>query len=48
VVALLLVKEDVALLTVVLGIYVAVRHDRRIGALTALVSVTYSLSPSAW
>jgi uncharacterized membrane protein len=41
VVALLLVKEDVALLTVVLGTYVAVRHDRRIGVLTALLSVAY-------
>ena len=34
VVAALLVKEDVALLTIGLGIYVAVRHDRRVGLAT--------------
>lgn len=41
VVALLLVKEDVALLTVALGAYVAVRHDRRIGLATCALSVAY-------
>ena len=29
-----LVKEDVALLTIGLGIYVALRHDRRVGLIT--------------
>ncbi len=32
---LLLVKEDVGPLVVVLGLYVAVRHDRRVGLLTS-------------
>jgi uncharacterized membrane protein len=32
---LLLVKEDVGALVIVLGIYVAVRHDRRVGLLTS-------------
>jgi len=41
VVALLLVKEDVALFTLPLGIYVAVRYDRKIGALTAALSLVY-------
>jgi uncharacterized membrane protein len=35
VVLLLLVKEDAALLVVPLGIYVALRHDRRMGIITA-------------
>jgi uncharacterized membrane protein len=39
--ALLLVKEDVALLTFALGVYVALRHDRRIGLITCLVSAAY-------
>ncbi|CAA9246903.1 MAG: hypothetical protein AVDCRST_MAG76-2066 [uncultured Acidimicrobiales bacterium] len=39
VVALLLVKEDVALLTFPLGVYVAVRHDRRVGLATCWVSM---------
>jgi uncharacterized membrane protein len=41
VVLLLLVKEDVALLTVPLGIYVAVRFDRRIGIVTAVGSAAW-------
>jgi uncharacterized membrane protein len=41
VVVLLLVKEDVAALTLALGIYVAVRHDRRIGLVTCGLSVAY-------
>lgn len=39
VVALLLVKEDVALLTFPLGIYVALRHDRRVGLVTCQLSL---------
>jgi len=39
VVGILLVKEDAALLTLPLGIYVAVRHDRRIGLATCQVSL---------
>jgi uncharacterized membrane protein len=38
---LLLVKEDVGLLTVGLGVYVALRHDRRVGLATAAVSTAY-------
>ncbi len=41
VIALLLVKEDVALLTLPLGVYVAVRHNRWVGALTAALSLGY-------
>jgi len=41
VVGLLLVKEDVGLLTFALGIYVAVRHDRRIGLLTSALSAGF-------
>jgi len=47
VVALLLVKEDVALLTFGLGVYVALRHDRRVGWITCGVSVAY-LAASFW
>jgi uncharacterized membrane protein len=39
--ALLLIKEDVPLLTFVLGIYVAVRYDRRVGVITSLVSLAW-------
>lgn len=39
--ALLLVKEDVALLTFVLGLYVALRHHRGIGLATAAASVIW-------
>lgn len=41
VIALLLVKEDVALFTLPLGVYVAVRHNRWVGILTAAVSLAY-------
>jgi uncharacterized membrane protein len=41
VIALLLVKEDVALFTLPLGLYVAVRHNRWVGALTAALSLVY-------
>jgi uncharacterized membrane protein len=41
VVLLLLVKEDVALLTVPLGLYVAVRYDRRVGVVTAMGSAAW-------
>ena len=44
VVSLLLVKEDVALLTFPLGVYVALRHDRRIGWITCGVSAAYFLA----
>jgi uncharacterized membrane protein len=43
VVVLLLVKEDVAALTFALGIYVAVRHRRRIGLATCALSAVYVL-----
>lgn len=39
----LLVKEDVALVLVPLGIWVAVRRDRRIGILTVLGSISFML-----
>ena len=38
---LLLIKEDVALLTIPLGIYVAVVHDRKVGLLTAAFSAAW-------
>jgi uncharacterized membrane protein len=41
VVLLLLVKEDVALLVVPLGIYVALKHDRRVGFITADLGVVW-------
>ncbi len=40
--ALLLVKEDAFLLTLGFGLYVALRHDRRIGLLTCMISVIYA------
>ena len=43
-VALLLVKEDVALLTFALGVYVALRHDKRMGLITCGVSVAYLIA----
>jgi uncharacterized membrane protein len=43
----LLVKEDVPLLTFVLGLYVAVRHDRRVGLITAGVSALW-FSAAVW
>jgi len=42
--ALLLVKEDVALLTFALGVYVAMKHDRRVGWITCGVSAAYLLA----
>lgn len=45
--AALLVKEDVALLTFLLGIYVAVRHDRRIGMITSLASLL-AMAAALW
>lgn len=39
--ALLLVKEDVALLTFGLGLYVALRHHRRVGLAVSAVSVAW-------
>ena len=38
---LLLVKEDVALFTFALGVYVALKHNRRVGQVTCLVSAVY-------
>ena len=43
----LLVKEDVALLTIGLGIYVAFRHDRRIGLITCAMSAL-TLAAALW
>ena len=40
-VALLLVKEDVALMTFALGIYIAIRYDRKIGILTSAGSLAW-------
>lgn len=42
--AVLLVKEDVGLLTLVLGLYVAWHHRRDVGLATAAVSVAWSLT----
>lgn len=42
--AALLVKEDVGLLTVVLGLYVAWHHHRDVGLATAAVSAAWSLT----
>lgn len=39
--ALLLVKEDVPLLTFALGVYVALRHHRLVGVATAAVSAVW-------
>jgi len=47
VVAVLLVKEDVALLTLLLGIYVAIRHDRRVGIATCALSLT-AMAAALW
>jgi uncharacterized membrane protein len=41
---LLSIKEDVALLTFVLGIYVAVKYDRKVGLITAGVSALWFAS----
>ena len=40
---LLMVKEDVVLFAFVLGIYVAVKHDRRVGVATSAVSLLFAL-----
>ena len=48
VLGLLLVKEDVALLTLPLGIYVAVRHNRRVGVATCVASVVAMASALWW
>ena len=40
---LLMVKEDVVLFALLLGIYVAVKHDRRVGLATSAVAVIYAL-----
>jgi uncharacterized membrane protein len=47
VILLLSVKEDVALMTVMLGLYVAVKHDRNIGIATSLISLAWFAS-SVW
>jgi uncharacterized membrane protein len=47
VVALLLTKEDTALLTFALGIYVAVRHDRRVGVATCVGSLV-AMATALW
>jgi uncharacterized membrane protein len=44
VVLALLVKEDVALLVVPLGLYVAFRHDRRVGLTTADIGVAWFIA----
>lgn len=45
--ALLMVKEDVALLTFPLGVYVALRHDRRVGVATCLASLV-AMATALW
>ena len=40
--AILLVKEDTFLLTLGFGVYVAIKHDRRVGLLTCAISVVYA------
>ncbi|MDP9069389.1 MAG: DUF2079 domain-containing protein [Actinomycetota bacterium] len=40
-IGLLLVKEDVPLMTFVLGLYVAVRYDRKVGLLTSVGSLMW-------
>jgi len=44
VVALLAVKEDVPLMTFALGLYVAVRYDRRVGIATSVLSAAWLAS----
>ncbi len=46
--AALLVKEDVALLIFPLGLYVAFRYDRRIGAITCLMSLAMITAALYW
>jgi uncharacterized membrane protein len=45
--ALLMVKEDVALLTFPLGVYVALRHDRRVGVTTCVASLV-AMAAALW
>ncbi|MBA3654981.1 MAG: DUF2079 domain-containing protein, partial [Actinobacteria bacterium] len=45
---LLLTKEDVALLTLALGVYVALKHNRRVGQITAAVSGVYLILAFWW
>ena len=45
---LLLVKEDVGLLTCALGVYVALKHDRRVGLTTIGISVLYFAAAFWW
>src|SRR5205085_2753024 len=45
--AALLVKEDVALLIFPLGLYVALRHDRRVGAVTCAMALVM-ISAALW
>ena len=44
VVALLLIKEDVGLLTFALGVYVALKHDKRVGLITCGVSAAWLIA----
>jgi uncharacterized membrane protein len=44
----MLVKEDVPLLAFGLGVYVAVKHDRRIGLITCGAAVAYFLAALYW
>jgi uncharacterized membrane protein len=48
VVGLLLVKEDVVVLTFGLGVYVALKHDRRMGLITIGLSVLYGMLAFWW
>ena len=45
---LLLVKEDVPLLTFALGAYVALKHDRRVGLVTMGISALYFAAAFWW
>jgi uncharacterized membrane protein len=45
---LLLVKEDVGPLVFVLGIYVALRHDRRVGLATSAAAALYFVAAMYW
>lgn len=47
-VVLLAVKEDVPLMTFVLGVHVAIRYDRRVGILTSVVSLAWFASVLFW
>jgi uncharacterized membrane protein len=45
---LLLVKEDVVLLTLVLGLYVGYEYDRRVGYITCAMSLLYAAAALWW